>query len=162
MSKITYSMIEEKSDLLNCSYMPNAFLDALEIWFSLETWTGSDWVGITPFLLRNPYHRKCLVSCFACHWSSHWLACSCVGGPGGGQRGRNGSTHLEPQFSIRKPTPIWFGEGVFFPAFSCLQWRWHWFTSQWAEAGKGDFHGWKRSIKWLSQLPHTNAFLTEI
>lgn len=41
-----------------------------------------------------------------------------MGGPGGGQRGRNSGTRLEPHLvPIRKLTPIWFGEGG---VFSCL------------------------------------------
>lgn len=115
-----------------------------------------------PFLLWRSYPRKPLVSCFACHWSRHRAWWSCVCGPGGGQRGRNGSTHLDShQGPIRKFTPIWFGESCVFSSLFMLTMKVTLIYNSVGWSREGGFYGWKRSIKWLSQLPHTNAFLTE-
>lgn len=119
MSEITYSINEEKKnkyDLLTLSHMSDTLLDALEI-------LSSSGISIGPGRHQNPC-PFCLGvfptvgTCFACHWSSHWPGWSQVGGPRGGQRGRNGSTHLQSHWGpIRKLTSIWFGEEG---AFSCL------------------------------------------
>lgn len=71
-----------------------------------------------------------------------------MGGPGGGQSGRNGSTHLEPSGGpIRKLTPIWFREE---DALSCLFMLTMKVTLIYNSVGwsrEGGFYGWKRSIK---------------